>query len=114
MARIGKIARLPHEIREQLNHRLQDGEKVKSVLEWLNPLPEVQSVLSEHFDGRPINHVNITGWRQGGYADWLVRQEALTLTANLQDESVFGDKAPLDSFNDRLARWLTIQYAASA
>ncbi len=114
MARTGKIARLPHDIREQLNHRLRDGEEVKSILEWLNPLPEVQAVLSEHFDGRPINHVNVTDWRQGGYADWLVRQDALTLTANLQDQFVFGDNALADKFNERLARWLAIQYAASA
>ncbi len=31
MTRKGKIARLPHPIREQVNRRLQDGEEGKSI-----------------------------------------------------------------------------------
>jgi len=32
MTRVGKIARLPREIREQLNRRLQDGEPGKRLV----------------------------------------------------------------------------------
>src|SRR2546429_5688664 len=39
--RTGKIARLPHAIREQLNLRIQDNQRGKSLLQWLNDLPEV-------------------------------------------------------------------------
>ena len=39
MARTGKIARLPDDIREQLNRRLNDGEKGKKLVMWLNSLP---------------------------------------------------------------------------
>ena len=38
--RNGKIARLPLEIREQLNRRLDDGEQGQPDLDWLNALPE--------------------------------------------------------------------------
>jgi hypothetical protein len=40
MTRNGKIARLPQEIREQVNRRLEDGEPGKQIAEWLNGLPE--------------------------------------------------------------------------
>ena len=39
---IGKIARLPREVREQLNRRLQNDEPPKDLLEWLNPLPDMK------------------------------------------------------------------------
>jgi hypothetical protein len=42
----GKIARLSHQIRDQLNHRLWDGEKAKVLVPWLNSLPEVLSILT--------------------------------------------------------------------
>ena len=54
MARIGKIARLPGDIRSQLNSRLQDGAEGRQIVRWLNSLPEVKEVLAEHFDGHPI------------------------------------------------------------
>src|SRR6266567_1716642 len=80
--RTGKITRLPHDIREQLNRRLNDGEQAQSILNWLNSVPEVQAVLAANFDGRPLNKVNLTHWRDGGYHDWLVRQDALDFAAS--------------------------------
>ena len=49
MSRFGKIARLPLDIREQLNRRLQDGEIGKELVVWLNSVPEVQAVLKAEF-----------------------------------------------------------------
>ena len=74
--RTGKIARLPHSLREDLNLRLQNGEQGAKLVEWLNALPEVQRVLDEKFEGRPINEQNLTEWKQGGYEDWRKLQEA--------------------------------------
>jgi hypothetical protein len=68
--RTGKIARLPYHLREQLCHRLLDGESGPSLLEWLNAEPEVQAVLAKDFAGRPINEQNLSAWRQGGFVDW--------------------------------------------
>ena len=45
MSHNGKIARLPHAIRNQLNLRLQDGEQGKNLVQWLNSLTEVKFVL---------------------------------------------------------------------
>src|SRR5947209_2607605 len=65
MTPTGKIARLPHDIREQLNHRLQDGLKAKPVLAWLNALPEVQATLKTEFDGHPKLWIDITRLGRG-------------------------------------------------
>src|ERR1035441_615190 len=75
MARNGKIARLPRDIRSQLNTRLQDGQDGPQVLPWLNSLPEVKKVLAARFDDRPINEQNLSDWRQGGYEDWLAHED---------------------------------------
>ena len=106
MTRKSKIARLPNDIREQINSRLQDGEEGKSILTWLNSLPEVQTILADLFDGRPVNHANFSGWKLGGYRDWLLRQNALEFARNLQDKGQTSDAA--------LDRWVAIQYAAAA
>ena len=52
MARTGKIARLPREIREELNHHLECGLPGRELVEWLNSLPDVHEVLTKSFDGR--------------------------------------------------------------
>jgi len=69
-ARIGKIARLPKPIRDELNHRLENGADGPELLAWLNALPEVQHVLAEKFSSRPLTKHNLSDWRRGGYADW--------------------------------------------
>ncbi len=28
-------------------------------------------MLAEHFDGQPINEVNLSQWKQGGFLEWL-------------------------------------------
>ena len=81
MTRVGKIARLPFPIREQLNQRLQNNEPGPSILLWLNGLPKVRSVLKTQFEGRPVSPANLTHWRQGGYTDWLAHRQALAAVA---------------------------------
>ncbi len=114
MTRTGKIARLPHQIRDQLNQRLFDGQKAKSILSWLNLLPEVSSILQSEFSGRPINAVNLTEWRTGGYRDWLVRQEALKMIDNLNEAQSLGDKSFENQLTARLSHWVAIHLAATA
>ena len=48
MTRNGKIARLPRQVRDQLNRRLRDGQKGNQLAAWLNSLPKVLS-----FSARP-------------------------------------------------------------
>jgi len=114
MTRTGKIARLPHQIRDQLNHRLLDGEKAKVLVPRLNSLPEVLSILTSEFSGRPINSVNLTEWKNGGFRDWLARQEVLEIVHNLNDDEILADKSLKDKFTAQLAHWVAIQLAATA
>jgi len=73
--RIGKIARLPGAVREELNRRLHNGALGKELVPWLNELPDVQRVLADLFDGRPISEDNLSEWRRGGFQDWLLQEE---------------------------------------
>jgi len=102
--RIGKIARLPLEIREQLNHRLQNGETGSAILNWLNQLPATAGVLAEQFDAQPINKQNLSDWRQGGYQDWLRHQDRQTWSRRVceqgdQLETVEGANDLYDCFS---------------
>ena len=66
ITRISKIARLPLKLREQLNHRLQNGDL-----------------------GQPINKQNLSEWRHGGYQDWLrhqARQQTIQRIAEQGDQ----------------------------
>ena len=73
--RTGKIARLPKDIRDQLNQQIEDGIIGHAVLSWLNALPEVQKILAEHFGGRPVSHQNLSEWRHGAYAEWAATRD---------------------------------------
>jgi hypothetical protein len=42
MTHHGKIGRLPKAVQEQLNRRLEKGERGGPLAAWLNSLPEVQ------------------------------------------------------------------------
>jgi len=109
MTRNGKIARLPRDLREQLNHRLADGELGTTLVQWLNTLPEVKKVLAEHFGGRPINEINLTDWKQGGFAEWLCHEDARNWVAQFVEESdvLQGDSGAV-SLADRAAIPVTI------
>ena len=75
MARQGKIARLPHALREQVNQRLLDGETAKELLSWLNEEDQAKEVWAQHFDGAAANPQNLSEWRTGGYGEWLRRRQ---------------------------------------
>lgn len=76
MTRNGKIARLPYDIREELNRRLRDGNSGPALLKWLNEHPECGKVLDEEFESLPITKQNLSEWKRGGYEDWLRKEEA--------------------------------------
>lgn len=81
--RVGKIARLPHEVREEVCRRLRDGEMGKTILAWLNGLPEVKQICGEHFNSPIIDDENLRAWRAGGYQEWLGRHDRLDHTREL-------------------------------
>ena len=117
-ARNGKIARLPRDIRNQLNERLDCSEESPQLLEWLNALPEAQQVVKDHFAGVPISPQNLSQWRQGGFQEWLARRdlsedarEVRHLSDEMDDEdsqSVLADDAAVvlsARFGSLLANW---------
>ena len=83
-ARNGKIARLPREIRNELNERLDRSEESPQLLDWLNALPEVKEVVKDHFAGVPISKQNLSEWRQGGFEEWLARRDLCEDARDLQ------------------------------
>jgi hypothetical protein len=85
--RTGKIARLPREIREALNRRLQNGEPGGQLVAWLNAAPEVRQILDLYFSGHAITEQNLSDWRSGGYEDWLRFQDTRDWIRNLVDRS---------------------------
>ncbi len=84
--RNGKIAHLPHRLRESLNQRLHDGIPGHKLLAWLNAEPDAQRILAEYYPGRRITQQNLSEWRQGGYQDWVNLQRANNLTLQLAQD----------------------------
>lgn len=83
MARNGKIARLPHALREEINTRLLDGESGSEILPWLNEQADVIQECEAHFEGIPISAQNLSEWRTGGYREWVNRRIKLESTKSL-------------------------------
>ena len=111
MTRKGKIARLPQAVREQLNERLAEGEPGNQLVEWLNSLPEVKKVLAAEFAREPVNKVNLTRWKQGGYQDWALQQETLEVARSLLAEvEEFRADSP-NPVSDRVGAWLAARCA---
>ena len=117
MIRNGKIARLPSEVREELNIRLHDGEMGKELVAWLNSVPEVQATLKKYFNGHAVTEQNLSEWRTGGFEEWQRQQTSAEFcrtlaenSAELQLESNGGDSRPTGyrSLADRMAVILTV------
>jgi len=113
MARNGKIARLPRDLRIQLNTRLQDGQDGKQIVHWLNSLPDVKKVLAESFEARPITEQNLSDWRLGGYQEWLAHEDILAQVGDLADnQHELQAVAPGQSLADHLAAAVSFRFAA--
>ncbi len=96
----GKIARLPKVVREELNRRIENGETGRDLIAWLNMLSEIERA-------RPINAVNFSRWKNGGYRDWLNEQQALAVAGRLAADSEGLKPAGTgESLADQTAVWL--------
>jgi len=111
MTRKGKIARLPQQIREQINRRLENGEEGKQIAEWLNTLPKVRALTKAEFDGQPINEVNLSNWKLGGYRDWETQQDALDAVRSFGADALELSKEAGGQLTDHLAVCLTARLA---
>ncbi len=80
---VGKIERLPYELREQVCRKLRDGLTGAKICAWLNGLPEVLQVLDEYFGEQPINIQNLSAFKLNGYRKWEARQNKVDRTREL-------------------------------
>jgi hypothetical protein len=102
-ARTGKIARLPHATREELNERLRDGLSGAEITAWLNSLPIVRAFLEKHFRGSPITEDNVSKWRHGGYAGWLEHEQTTEAIAIMAAACRNIGREAQDALTDQLA-----------
>lgn len=110
-ARNGKIARLPREIREELNRRLEANESGGALLAWLNAQPATQALLAAEFGGVAVSKQNLSEWRAGGFAEWQTRQETLRQARELAAEAEELGEAAGGRLTDHLATALAARYA---
>lgn len=73
--RTGKIARLPHGLREEVNRRLLDGQTSRTILGWLNKHAEAIAIWERDFEGVPASAQNLSEWKLGGWKEWRDRKE---------------------------------------
>ena len=84
---IGKIGRLPKCTRDELGHRIEDGEQGKELVKWLNGLSGVQRVLKEQFGGRAVTEQNLSEWKQTGHPEWLRQEKTRSLVGQLTEQA---------------------------
>ena len=82
-ALVGKIARLPAGVRDEINTHLYNGKSGPEILSWLNDLPAVKEILAAQFDGAPIKHQNLSNWRATGYLRWLAEKKNVSAMKDL-------------------------------
>jgi hypothetical protein len=99
----GKIGRLSQAIQEQVNRRLEHGERARTLVAWLNAQPEVQAILAAEFAGKPIREQNLSEWRQHGYQKWLEKRQCLAMAQEM-------NSTPNQPVTDNLAGWATAHY----
>jgi hypothetical protein len=112
MTRNGKIARLPKLVRDELNRRLQNNEQGKELVKWLNGLPDVQAVIRQEFEGKPIREQNLSEWKKGGFRDWQLLLERRELVRELEENAkAFGKTLDPKAINEHLSLVLIAELA---
>jgi len=111
--RRGKIARLPSQVRRDLNIRLDNNEPAAAILDWLNSLPETKRVLDDQFGSAAITPQNLSEWRQGGFREWLLLQELMDHSVRFHDGAKeLDDQCEPRVLADNLASSVAARYAA--
>jgi len=113
MLRESRIARLPREVREQLNRRLDEQQESNGLLDWLNGLPEVQALVASEFGGRLLAPEDLCDWTENGYRDWVAHRRASEDAQWLASDVEHLQPAGAAPLTDLLARYLTAQYVVA-
>ena len=111
----GKIARLPHHIRNELNERIRNGEPGIRIVEWLNAHPEVKQTLHLWSIEQPINEQNLCNWKARRYQEWLRHQEACEYASQIVEQAEeLETEADCMELSDRYAVVLSVELACAA
>jgi hypothetical protein len=102
--RLGKIAQLPKSIRDDLNHRIENGKQGTELLEWLNGLPETKEIIAQKFDNQPITRCNLSDWRHGGFLDWRADQNREARIQRISESGESLQKAEAGDLFENFAR----------
>ena len=108
--RKSKIARLPYNIRELLNHQIMDNVPTKDILSWLNTDPIVRHYMEGLFQNRYITEQNLSEWRQGAYMEWLDHRSCIEDVRDLSEDAVRA--ALTDISGEHLLLALTAKFAS--
>lgn len=61
---VGKIGRMPADIRREVCRRLADNETAQSVIDWLDKQQSARAVLDDQFDGAKVLPQNLSEWKK--------------------------------------------------
>lgn len=73
---VGKIGRMPADIRREVCRRLADNEPASSIIEWLGTQPAARSTLDEYFDGAKVLPQNLSEWKRNPEFSRFVKQRS--------------------------------------
>lgn len=108
--RNGRIARLPSDLRQQLNRRLEGGEPAEDVLAWLNAQPAGQPNPTAESADPAFAIKDLADWQETGHCDWRVHAEAREQASQLHAEVAELKQAGEAPLTDALAQFLAAQY----
>jgi hypothetical protein len=103
----GDADALPKAVQDEVNRRMENGERGAALAAWLNGLPEVQAVLAAQFNGQPVNEVNLSQWRKRGYQNWLRWREARAMMAEATEPGAVPG-AGAEPLRDQMANWVSV------
>ncbi len=69
--------------------------------------------MAAEFDGQPINEVNVSNWKLGGYRDWEMQQEALETVRRFGADATELSQVAGGQLADQLAVCLTARIAVA-
>ncbi|HWV99201.1 MAG TPA: hypothetical protein VNZ64_05850 [Candidatus Acidoferrum sp.] len=111
---LGKLSRLPRQIRDQLNQRLDDAQEPNAILQWLNSLPEVQAVVNAHFDGKPIDGGNLSEYRKRAFRKSQIHRAALEFASGFAAQDSPDQPPAVLPRIEHFVQWLSLRLAAVA
>lgn len=86
---VGKIGRMPADIRREVCRRLADNETAQSVIDWLDTQPAARAILDDQFDGAKVLPQNLSEWKRNPeYVRFTTQREEIAKTKGYCEFSI--------------------------